>query len=104
VETEATLASSWTQVSSGNAQSCAITTTGQSFCWGDGRWGQLGNRSPLDSGVAVEEHFGGANWSLVTAGQHSCGVKDDGRLFCWGAGSRGGLGVGPVLWPIAPAN
>jgi alpha-tubulin suppressor-like RCC1 family protein len=59
-------------------------------CWGDNRFGQLGQGGPSESPVPLEI-AGGRTWSTIATGlRHSCGVSD-GQLSCWGSTLRGAI-------------
>ena len=83
----------------GSAHTCALTTAGRVWCWGDGGRGQLGNDSTTSSNnpVAVVDGDGSTNplTGIVAlgAGQyHTCAVTSGGGALCWGYGSLGQLG------------
>ena len=71
-------------------------------CWGDNRFGQLGQGAPAETAVPLEI-AGGRTWrQLATGARHSCGVDDAGQLACWGStlaaavdGTRGGTADTP---------
>ena len=85
----------FTEVSPGGAShTCAITTTGEGYCWGLNDDGQLGTGTFAADSVPVPV-TGGLTFATVTAGLfHSCGVTDEGRAYCWGRNSNGQLGDG----------
>ncbi|HEX7239314.1 MAG TPA: hypothetical protein VF263_03530, partial [Longimicrobiaceae bacterium] len=90
----------FTALTSGTDHSCALTSDGRAYCWGDNEQGQLG----AESGTArcqtrVAETFrcsfeplpvrGGLTFrSIQAAGAETCGVATDGISYCWG-GSYG---------------
>ncbi|HEU0032209.1 MAG TPA: hypothetical protein VFQ53_16355 [Kofleriaceae bacterium] len=54
-------------------------------CWGDNRYGQLGQGGPT---MAIRPHeiAGGHRWTTLSVGiEHGCGVDVDGRVQCWGS-------------------
>lgn len=85
----------WASVSAeGGAFACAVKTTGRLFCWGDDRFGDLGNggsNTPRNTPTEVAGHA--TNWAAVSVGDaHACALKTSGRLFCWGLDANGQLG------------
>jgi alpha-tubulin suppressor-like RCC1 family protein len=77
----------------GGRYSCALTTGGELYCWGDGDNGVLGQGDRLDSTSPVR--VGTDEYDTFQTGlSHVCAVRTDGALFCWGEGSDGQLGTG----------
>lgn len=95
-------------VSSDGSHSCAVTTTGDGYCWGSNGYGQLGDstgaRRPAPTPIAA----GTMTWTTLAAGQnHSCGVAADSLAYCWGENSLGQLGDGSGQdqnWPTPVAG
>ena len=88
--------SPYTSVSAGELHTCATDTWGQSWCWGDDTYGQLGDGDTTGTNkfrpVAV---IGGSPYTSVTAGGiHTCAVSLSGRAWCWGDDRYGELGDG----------
>ena len=86
---------SFSQITSNNLHTCALTTTGQAYCWGINRYGQLGNNSTADSRipVAVQMPAGVARFQSIAAGYyHTCALTTEGKAYCWGQGGYGRLG------------
>lgn len=91
---------SFKAVTTSSLNSCALTTnTGQVYCWGFNRDGQLGTM--INSGAetpTLPQQVplpNGANFflSVTAGGSHSCAVANTGRVYCWGANYMGQLGV-----------
>ena len=80
-------------VSAGGGHSCALKPSGQVLCWGDNRYGQLGDGSWVTSPVPVAVP-GVSDAVAVSAGlRHSCAVRGaDGQVWCWGENFFGELG------------
>ena len=86
-----------TQMSLGEYDSCALTSDGLSYCWGQNGNGQLGNNSTTDSPVPVA-----VNTSGVLSGKkltqiaahyyHTCAIDTSGLAYCWGKNTNGQLG------------
>jgi hypothetical protein len=77
---------------------CAITSSGKAYCWGENNQGELGNGDAgvnnSDVPVAV---VGGLRFSAISAGtSHFCGVSRSSRVHCWGLNNQGQLGAGAV--------
>ncbi|MEE9384658.1 MAG: hypothetical protein V3V08_14735 [Nannocystaceae bacterium] len=80
-------------LAAGGRHTCAITSS-KTFCWGDNRVGQLGNRDRQVwlTPVAVRAATGVAQ--LVAGGAHTCARRRDGTVLCWGGNRWGQLGDG----------
>jgi alpha-tubulin suppressor-like RCC1 family protein len=90
-------------VSTSEATTCVVTSDGTVWCWGDNRYGQLGNGTTSEyiiepiQAVQVITEGGGPLQSVVAiaAGQvHECALKADGTVWCWGYRYYGNLGNG----------
>src|SRR6266566_5300081 len=82
----------FTIVAAGGWHTCAITTAGAAYCWGLGRYGQLGNG---DTGVQTVPApvAGGLRFTTISAGRfHTCGLTTDSIAYCWGTNGWGQLG------------
>lgn len=87
---------------------CALTGSGEAWCWGDNSRGQLGTGTMEWAAVpvklATEAHF----QQLTLGGYHACGLDLDGAAWCWGANASGATGVGTftghTLEPTAVAT
>jgi alpha-tubulin suppressor-like RCC1 family protein len=78
-------------VSAGVSHTCAITTTGSLWCWGDNDHGQLGDGTKVERDVPTQ--VGTDSWRDVDAGgDFTCGIKKTGFLFCWGVNNAGQTG------------
>ena len=98
---------SYASVSMGWDHSCALTATGEAWCWGANDAAQLGDgtqfRGPattdhatLDLGADSTRPWGASRWpipvqtevrfAVISAGgTHTCGIALSGDLYCWGA-------------------
>jgi alpha-tubulin suppressor-like RCC1 family protein len=80
------------RVTAGSWHTCAETTEGKAYCWGNNNWGQLGIGTSGAGRLTPVPVFGGRTFSLVEAGfQHTCAVtvRD---AYCWGDNQFGQLG------------
>ncbi len=66
--------------------SCALTTSGDAYCWGSNTYGQLGNTTTLRSTVpiAVKMPSGVSFTDINTHGAQNCAIADTGNAYCWG--------------------
>jgi alpha-tubulin suppressor-like RCC1 family protein len=84
------------QLAVGEEHACGLTVGGDTYCWGNGGSGALGDgfagfAHRVGSPTAVK---GTQRFALVAAGSfHSCALTVDGRPWCWGALAGGALGV-----------
>lgn len=93
-----------TAIAAGDLHTCALFTSGTVKCWGDNRYGQVGDGTAAlrNSPTAVSGIPSGA--TAISAGsQHSCAVVSSG-VRCWGANDAGQLGNGSQLPALAPAQ
>jgi len=98
-------------VSAGSSHTCGVTANGVVYCWGDNRYGQLGNDSTATSytpveivgglkfaSVSVSGHPIGSEWpnyslhANVDSYGYSCGLTTNGAVYCWGNSGDGQLG------------
>ncbi|HYC33003.1 MAG TPA: hypothetical protein VEB59_11995, partial [Gemmatimonadales bacterium] len=92
-------------VTVGRWHSCGVATDDRAYCWGDNRYGQLGDSVAFTSRAAPFRVAGGRFYKWLEAGnQFNCGVTTAGKAFCWGNGRVGQLGNGKTylsFWPRA---
>jgi alpha-tubulin suppressor-like RCC1 family protein len=95
------------QADAGRDVTCAVTTDNRAFCWGDGRYRQLGSGQ---TGLTFRPRAvaGDLSFRRVTAGGwHVCGETTTDRAYCWGTNINGGLGTGALessTTPVAVAG
>ncbi len=89
------LAAGTLDLSNGTLHSCAVTDSGGVRCWGNNRYGQLGDGTTTFrlSPVAVSNVEPGA--TVVAAGSfHTCAIDGSTGLKCWGDNTFGQIGDG----------
>lgn len=93
--------SDFQSVSCGENHSCALSTAGEVYCWGDGLYGQLGVEEQIERYHPTALHVSTlSNTNIVqiaTGDIHTCAVDDKGALYCWGSNTWGQIGVGRNL-------
>jgi alpha-tubulin suppressor-like RCC1 family protein len=87
-------ANRFAQLALGWNHTCALTTSGQAVCWGQGSRGQLGDGSTVEQRGPAPV-VGSQEFVSVAAGSaHSCAISNDGVAYCWGSNNYGQLGDG----------
>ncbi len=80
----------------GRFHTCAISESGQVFCWGSNEHGQLGvdkiSQSNIPILVSSKAHFK----SVALTKNTSCAITESNSALCWGSNRYGQLGVGNV--------
>jgi alpha-tubulin suppressor-like RCC1 family protein len=89
------------RVAAGLFHTCAVTTAGDAYCWGDNRGGQIG--APITTtSSATPLKVTGFTSKVVDIGlslDHShmgCALLEDKTVWCWGQNSFGALGRDPA--------
>lgn len=85
------------------AHTCALTETGQAYCWGWNGWGQLGDGTLQDrhGPTAV---LGGLTFNGLSLSESStCGMRGT-TVSCWGGNISGQLGDGTTTRRLQPVR
>lgn len=83
----------WVHVGAGAEHTCAITSDGTMWCWGQDTEGQLGTGIPGGQASSPLPLATTARFASVDAGKdHTCAIGTDDGLYCWGDNGLGQLG------------
>ena len=89
-------------VTAGVFSSCAVTTNGAAYCWGDNEFGELGDGTTT-SRLLPTAVAGGLTFSALSVWAfHACGVTTSGAAYCWGPNGNGELGDGSTVASTVP--
>lgn len=73
------------QIYGGATHSCEIDAFGVTWCWGEGRFGQLGDGTNAEQTKPVEVSGGHKFVDLGLGTEHTCGIVESGKAYCWGS-------------------
>lgn len=95
---------SYAAIAAGQTSTCAVSTTGQAYCWGQGTSGQLGNGSFQDKRLPVAvSQAAGVTFTRITAeGMGYCALDTVGQTWCWGKNDYGQLGDNSTTISASP--
>jgi alpha-tubulin suppressor-like RCC1 family protein len=92
----------FSSITSGAFHTCAISTAGPTYCWGDNSSGQLGDGTTTDR-VSPTLVTGSLAFAGVGAGfSHTCALTAPGATYCWGSNTSGQLGNGTMTSQLSP--
>jgi alpha-tubulin suppressor-like RCC1 family protein len=87
------------QISTGATATCAVATTGQAYCWGTNRLGQLGSREARGgligdfSAIPVKVDSASSTKQIATMGPKTCLLTTAGKAYCFGNNTVKELGA-----------
>ena len=92
------------QIDGGAEHTCALTSSGEVWCWGRNSNGELGN-GEMGTQITTPTRVPGINdATLLAAGRrHTCVVRAGAALWCWGDNEFGQLGDGTTSDRATPA-
>lgn len=90
-------------VSAGFEHTCAITSDGDVFCWGDNSLGQLGDDILAFSSTPVAVSNLGSDVTSISTGTYfTCALTSSSGVLCWGDNEHGQLGDGTIIESRTP--
>ena len=92
-------------VAAGGAHTCALLADGSVECWGDNRFGQLGDgTSDSRPQPAPVQGIGEPVVELAAGDAFTCALTSSGAVVCWGWNDSGQLGQGAFDGPSEPGG
>jgi alpha-tubulin suppressor-like RCC1 family protein len=73
-----------TAIDASGRHSCALAASGRIYCWGENRWGQLGNASRTSSALPVVVRGSETFVSVSVGHDDTCALDEGGFAYCWG--------------------
>ncbi|MFN5929625.1 MAG: RCC1 domain-containing protein, partial [Roseiflexaceae bacterium] len=91
-------------ISVGQNHTCAITSTGTAYCWGDGSSGEIGDGTPGHAFAPIPVSMpAGVTFTSITAGViYTCALTSAGAAYCWGNNYYGQIGDGTTTDRTTP--
>lgn len=92
-------------IAASSTHSCAVSTTGEVYCWGQNCSGQLGVGDRLTRLAPVRVTLPEAALEVAVGSGFSCALTTGGSIYCWGSNERGATGTDstePRLIPAGP--
>ncbi|KAE9594430.1 hypothetical protein Lal_00001349 [Lupinus albus] len=70
----------------GGKHAVLVTKQGEVFCWGQGKWGRLGQKIDIDiSSPKIVDSLNSIHIKDVACGEyHTCALTDSGEVYTWG--------------------
>ena len=83
----------YAEISAGSRFTASIKTDGSLWCWGENKFGQLGNNTANDKSSPVQTCDLSTGWYKISCGYDFMGgIKNDGSLWMWGNNLKYTLG------------
>ena len=83
-------------VATGTMHTCALTSDGKIFCFGENSDSQLGTDDNFDLLQPGSEAVLDLAVQITVGSQHSCAILQNGQAKCWGGNLQGQLGLNSI--------
>ncbi len=93
----------WVEVSAGHDHTCALTSDGSAWCWGDNVTGHLGSGDTFNKSFQPVRVASDITFTTIVAGYYqSCALALSGQMYCWGRNDQGQIGDGSNVNRFTP--
>lgn len=84
---------------------CALSASGQLFCWGENTEGEVGDGTQVDRPTPARAVPSVSDFDMVAVAERSvCARRAGGGVLCWGDGTEGQLGNGAFTSSVMPVT
>lgn len=90
-------------IASSEYTNCALTTTGESYCWGSNVAGQIGDSTTTNRDVPTRTQTAILFRRITVGWTHTCAITASGTGYCWGVNDQGQLGTGTSAAQLVPS-
>lgn len=88
----------------GSYHTCALNLAGEVSCWGDNRYGQLGDGSTTQRSLPTRVAGLTSLKGLAAGTRHTCAITATNTVQCWGWNDNGQLGDGSLVTRTSPVT